>query len=110
MAQPEHVTHVAQRGPYDWIGSSVPKVDALDKALGITQYVGDMQMTGMLHARICWSGVPHAVIHGIDTSDAEKVPGVWAVLTASDIPGVTRYGLAVQDQRKRYAPPLTRWS
>ena len=99
MAQPEHVTHVAQRGPYDWIGSSVPKVDALDKALGITQYVGDMQMPGMLHARICWSGVPHAVIRGIDTSDAEEVPGVRAVLTASDIPGVNRYGLAVQDQR-----------
>lgn len=99
MAQPEQVTSAAQSGPYDWIGSSVPKVDALDKALGITQYVGDMQMPGMLHARIRWSGVPHAVIRGIDTSDAEKVPGVRAVLTAGDIPGVNRYGLAVQDQR-----------
>ena len=99
MAQPEQVTSAAQSGPYDWIGSSVPKVDALDKALGITQYVGDMQMPGMLHARIRWSGVPHAVIRGIDTSDAEKVPGVRAVLPAGDIPGVNRYGLAVQDQR-----------
>ncbi len=99
MAQPEQVTSAAQSGPYDWIGSSVPKVDALDKALGITQYVGDMQMPGMLHARIRWSGVPHAVIRGIDTSDAEKVPGVRAVLIAGDIPGVNRYGLAVQDQR-----------
>ncbi len=99
MAQPEQVTSAAQSGPYDWIGTSVPKVDALDKALGVTQYVGDMQMPGMLHARIRWSGVPHAVIRGIDTSDAEKVPGVRAVLTAGDIPGVNRYGLAVQDQR-----------
>ena len=99
MAQPEQVTSAAQSGPYDWIGTSVPKVDALDKALGITQYVGDMQMPGMLHARIRWSGDPHAVIRGIDTSDAEKVPGVRAVLTAGDIPGVNRYGLAVQDQR-----------
>lgn len=99
MAQPEQVTSAAQSGPYDWIGTSVPKVDALDKALGITQYVGDMQMPSMLHARIRWSGVPHAVIRGIDTSDAEKVPGVRAVLTAGDIPGVNRYGLAVQDQR-----------
>jgi CO/xanthine dehydrogenase Mo-binding subunit len=99
MAQPEQVTSAAQSGPYDWIGTSVPKVDALDKALGITQYVGDMQMPGMLHARIRWSGVPHAVIRGIDTSDAEKVPSVRAVLTAGDIPGVNRYGLAVQDQR-----------
>ena len=99
MAQPEQVTSAAQSGPYDWIGTSVPKVDALDKALGITQYVGDMQMPGMLHARIRWSGVPHAVIRGIDTSDAAKVAGVRAVLTAGDIPGVNRYGLAVQDQR-----------
>ena len=99
MAQPEQVTSAVQSGPYDWIGSSVPKVDALDKALGITQYVGDMQMPGMLHARIRWSGVPHAVIRSIDTSDAENVPGVWAVLTAGDIPGINRYGLAVQDQR-----------
>ncbi len=99
MAQPENATSAAQSGPYDWIGSSVPKVDALDKALGITQYVGDMQMPGMLHARIRWSGVPHAIIRGIDTSEAAKVPGVRAVLTAGDIPGINRYGLAVQDQR-----------
>tara|TARA_Y100000780_G_scaffold79795_2_gene72284 strand:+ start:12645 stop:13955 length:1311 start_codon:yes stop_codon:yes gene_type:complete len=99
MAQPENATSAAQSGPYDWIGSSVPKVDALDKALGITQYVGDMQMPGMLHARIRWSGVPHAIIRGIDTSEAVKVPGVRAVLTAGDIPGINRYGLAVQDQR-----------
>ena len=99
MAQPENATSAAQSGPYDWIGSSVPKVDALDKALGITQYVGDMQMPGMLHARIRWSGVPHAVIRGIDTSEAVQVPGVRAVLTAGDIPGINRYGLAVQDQR-----------
>ena len=99
MAQPENATSAAQSGPYDWIGSSVPKVDALDKALGITQYVGDMHMPGMLHARIRWSGVPHAIIRGIDTSEAVKVPGVRAVLTAGDIPGINRYGLAVQDQR-----------
>ena len=99
MIQHERVTSATRSGGYDWIGSSVPRVDALDKALGITRYVGDMQMPGMLHARIRWSGVPHAVIKGIDTSEAERVPGVRAVLTASDVPGVNRYGLAVSDQR-----------
>ena len=82
-----------------WIGVSVPKIDALEKALGDTEYVGDMQMAGMLHARILWSGVPHAIIRGIDTSKAKKLPGVRAVLTAADLPGINRYGLAVQDQR-----------
>ncbi|MBI4527324.1 MAG: molybdopterin-dependent oxidoreductase [Deltaproteobacteria bacterium] len=84
---------------YRWIGESVIKPDSGEKALGITQYVGDMQMAGMLHARILWAGIPHAIIRGIDTTAAKKVAGVRAVLTAADIPGVNRYGLAVPDQR-----------
>jgi len=71
----------------------------MEKVLGATQYVGDMQMPGMLHGRILWAGVPHAIVRGIDTSAAKKVPGVQAVLTASDIPGINRYGLALLDQR-----------
>ncbi|MEE9199519.1 MAG: molybdopterin cofactor-binding domain-containing protein [Dehalococcoidia bacterium] len=71
----------------------------MEMALGTTQYAGDMQMHGMLHARILWAGVPHAIIRAIDTTEARKVPGVRAVLTAADIPGINRYGLAVQDQR-----------
>ena len=99
MTQRGDLPATAPNTQYDWIGQNLPKVDSLDKALGVTQYVGDMQVPGMLHARIRWSGVPHAVIRNIDTSEAEKVPGVVAVLTAKDIPGVNRYGLAVQDQR-----------
>lgn len=84
---------------YLWIGKSVPRLDSLEKALGATQYAGDMQVPGMLHGRILWAGIPHAIIRGIDTSAAKKVPGVRAVLTAVDIPGINRYGLAVLDQR-----------
>ena len=85
--------------PNSWVGRSVPKIDSFEKAVGATKYVGDMQMAGMLHARILWSGVPHAIIRGIDTAKAKKMPGVRAVLTADDLPGWNRYGLAVQDQR-----------
>ena len=85
-------------GREQWIGQSVPKIDAMEKALGATQYVGDMHVPGMLHARVLWTGVPHAIIRGIDTSDAQTMPGVRAVLTAADVPGVNKYGLAVQDQ------------
>ena len=84
---------------YDWIGKNVTKPDSAEKALGMTQYAGDMQMAGMLHGRILWAGIPHAVIRGIDTTSAKKVAGVRAVLTAADIPGINRYGLAVLDQR-----------
>ena len=85
-------------GREQWIGRSVPKIDAMEKALGSTQYVGDMHVPGMLHARVLWAGAPHAIIRGIDTTEAETMPGVRAVLTAADIPGTNRYGLAVQDQ------------
>jgi len=82
-----------------WVGKSVPRVDSMEKALGVTQYAGDMQMPGMLHARVLWSGVPSAAIRGIDTSEARRAPGVRTVLTAADVPGINRYGLVVPDQR-----------
>lgn len=85
--------------PYQWIGKNVTKPDSLEKALGDTEYVGDMIVPGMLHAKILWAGAPHAVIRNIDTREAAGMPGVAAVLTASDIPGINRYGLAVPDQR-----------
>ena len=85
--------------PYHWIGKNVTKPDALEKALGATEYVGDMVLPGMLHAKIRWAGTAHAVIRSIDTRDAARVPGVAAVLTAADVPGTNRYGLAVLDQR-----------
>jgi CO/xanthine dehydrogenase Mo-binding subunit len=90
---------MANPNQYQWIGKNVPKLDSLEKALGTTQYAGDMQMPGMLHARIRWAGTPHAIIRSIDTFAASKVPGVRSVLTAADIPGTNRYGLAVLDQR-----------
>ncbi|MFQ5856250.1 MAG: xanthine dehydrogenase family protein molybdopterin-binding subunit [Anaerolineae bacterium] len=98
-AQKKRTTEMKGADQYHWIGKNVVKPDAMEKALGVTQYVGDMQMPGMLHARIKWAGIPHATIRGIDTAAAKKVPGVRAVLTAADIPGVNRYGLAVSDQR-----------
>ena len=91
-------TIIAPTTQEQWIGQSVPKIDAMEKALGSTQYVGDMHVPGMLHARVLWAGVPHAIIRGIHTAEAQTMPGVRAVLTAADIPGVNKYGLAVQDQ------------
>ena len=44
------------------------------------------------------AGIPHAMIEEIDTSKAKAMKGVACVLTAKDIPGVNRYGIAFQDQ------------
>ena len=96
------VSHAAPASPTTvngLIGSSPPRLDAVDKVIGKTVYAGDLSMPGMLQAKILWSTHPHALIRSIDTSAARAMPGVHAVLTAEDIPGPNRFGLAVLDQR-----------
>ncbi len=63
------------------VGKRVPKLDALDKATGRAQYGHDLVLPGMLVGKILYANVPHARILHIDTSRAEKVRGVKAVLT-----------------------------
>jgi xanthine dehydrogenase YagR molybdenum-binding subunit len=61
------------------VGKDVPRMDALDKVTGRARYTFDVQLPGMLYARTLNSTVPHARIKAIDTSQAEKYPGVRAV-------------------------------
>lgn len=83
--------------PEPIIGKSVPRIDARAKVTGEAMYPGDFSMPGMLHAKILFAGRPHARILSIDTSEAEKVPGVVAIFTAKDVP-VNEYGLQTPDQ------------
>lgn len=73
------------------IGQRVPKLDAPDKATGRATYGHDVRLPGMLHGRILYAQYPHARVRHIDTSRAERLPGVKAVLTAADNPP-TRFG------------------
>src|SRR5918997_2505607 len=68
------------------IGVSVPRFDAPEKVTGRTLYVGDVKLPGLLQARLLRSPHAHARIKRIDVSKAKALPGVRAVLTASDIP------------------------
>jgi CO/xanthine dehydrogenase Mo-binding subunit len=68
------------------IGSSVPQVSGREKVLGAAQYVGDMKIAGMLHAKVLRSPYPHARIVNIDTSAAKALRGVKAVVTGADTP------------------------
>src|ERR1044071_3679538 len=68
------------------IGLSIPRFDAPEKVTGRTQYVGDVKLAGLLHARLLRSPHAHARIKRIDVSRARALPGVRAVLTAADIP------------------------
>ncbi len=70
------------------VGKRVPKLDAMDKATGQSQYIQDVKVPGMLYGKILYSKYPHARIVNIDTSKAKKLPGVRAVLTGADIPEI----------------------
>jgi CO/xanthine dehydrogenase Mo-binding subunit len=83
---------------FSCIGHSVPRIDALDKVLGRAVYSEDISFPNMLYGRVLRAGIPHAIIEEIDTSKAKAMKGVMCVLTAKDIPGVNRYGIAFQDQ------------
>ena len=73
--------------------------DERHKVLGTALYAADLTMPGMLHAAVLRSPHPHAEILDIDDSEARAVPGVAAVVTARDVPGLNRFGRAIKDQR-----------
>ena len=68
-----------------YVGQSVPRVDGIEKVTGKAKFLGDLVVPGMLHGRILRSSYPHARILSVDTSKAEALPGVAAVLTAADL-------------------------
>jgi xanthine dehydrogenase molybdenum-binding subunit len=70
------------------IGQRVKKPDAPDKATGKTRYINDMVLPQMLIGKVLFAGRPHARIVRIDTAAAEKLPGVYAVLTGKDAAGL----------------------
>lgn len=68
------------------IGTRVKKQDAALKVTGQENYLPNLRLPGMLHAKILRSRSPHAEIVRLDTSKAERLPGVACVLTANDTP------------------------
>ena len=70
--------------PLKYVGHSVPRVDGIEKVTGKAKFLGDLIIPGMLHGKILRSPYPHARILSIDSSRAEALPGVVAVLTAAD--------------------------
>ena len=60
--------------------------DGVDKVIGAAKYGADIQLSGMLHGKVLRSPHAHAVIKSIDTSKAEALPGVTAVVTSKDFP------------------------
>jgi len=73
------------------VGKRLPRPDALEKVRGQAQFAADIQIPGELVAKFLPSPHAHAEILSIDTSKAEALPGIYAVVTAADIPDVETY-------------------
>lgn len=71
---------------FKYLGKPRKLVEGAEKVTGHVNYVADLNLPGMLHARPVLSPYAHAEIGPIDKSMAEAVPGVVAVLTAYDLP------------------------
>lgn len=72
------------------LGSRVRRIDSGDKLTGVARFAADLQLPGMLHARLVFSPYARARITGIETRAALGVPGVVAVVTGADLRGLIK--------------------
>ncbi|MDX8534785.1 xanthine dehydrogenase family protein molybdopterin-binding subunit [Mesorhizobium sp. VK25A] len=79
------------------VGTRPIRPDGIDKVTGRARYGADFNMAGQLVGRVLRSPHAHAVIKKIDTSKAEKLAGVKAVITAKDLPDLTDGDAAMYD-------------
>jgi CO/xanthine dehydrogenase Mo-binding subunit len=83
------------------IGRSLPRLEGRAKVTGRAEYVHNLRLPGMLHAKIFRSTIAHARIRRIDVAAARALPGVFRVVTGQDILAVIPnpyYGPAFHDQ------------
>jgi CO/xanthine dehydrogenase Mo-binding subunit len=73
------------------VGRPHPRIEGVEKVTGRARYAYDSQLPGLLYARVLRSPLPHARIRRIDASRAEALPGVRAVLSATNAPGIHWY-------------------
>lgn len=90
---------------FRYIGKKIPRPDGPDKAAGKAHYIHDLKRPGMLFGKIKFSQHAHAQIKHIDTSKAERIPGVKAVITAQNTPeiriGFLRDNFALKKEKVR---------
>ncbi|MCX6153403.1 MAG: molybdopterin-dependent oxidoreductase [Candidatus Kapabacteria bacterium] len=87
----KEIKYQPQKGSIDLavIGKRLAKLDAPDKATGRAIYTDDIVLPNMIYGKILFSPHAHAKIIFIDTSAAEALPGVKAVITGKDVTNIT---------------------
>ena len=71
---------------FKWVGTRPIRPDGVPKVTGRAMYGADLKLPGMLFGKVLRSPHAHALIKKIDTSKAEKLPGVKAIVTSADLP------------------------
>ncbi len=80
------------------IGRGERRVDAFGKVTGKAKFAADYSLPHQLYGATLYAEHPHATITHIDTREAERLDGVFAVLTAKDIPGENAFGIVIKNQ------------
>ena len=81
------------------LGQNFSRVDGPAKLRGSAQFTGDIEMPGMVYAKVLRSAYPHARLTRVNAEKAQKLPGVVAVLTRDDLKKMNAYfGPVVKDQ------------
>src|SRR5271167_3671509 len=91
-----------QNSELTYIGKPTQRYDGPAKATGKGKYTADVQLPGMLYARMVDATIPHGHIVSIDTSAAEKLPGVRAVYVIEHVYGVAELRNPKQEAPSRY--------
>ncbi len=79
------------------LGARVPRIDVAEKVTGTGIYPDDIYLEGMIYGSAVRSAYPRARVLAIHTEEAEALPGVVGVFTASDIPGSNKVGHLKKD-------------
>jgi xanthine dehydrogenase molybdenum-binding subunit len=83
------------------VGKSLQRIDGVDKVTGSAKYAADIKLENMLHAKLLRSPHAHAKVKRIDTSVAQKLPGVRAVATIFEVPKVIEYWFSLRTEKKK---------
>jgi CO/xanthine dehydrogenase Mo-binding subunit len=83
------------------VGKSLQRIDGVDKVTGSAKYAADIKLENMLHAKLLRSPHAHAKVIRIDTSAAEKLPGVRAFTTIFEAPKVIEYWFSLRTEKKK---------
>src|SRR5918999_4942690 len=83
---------------YKVIGRPEPRSDGAEKVTCKAVYTVDVDLPGMAHAKVLRSPYPHARIGRVDCTKAERLPGVYAVITKEDQRELGMFGAAYKDQ------------